>query len=138
MAQDPAVLWARYVQLPQIKAVFRSLRSELGIRPVYHRLERRVDAHILVASLAYCLQITLKNRLQIHAPDLTPTAWLEKLSTVQMIDVWIPTLDGRWLILLCHTPPDRDLQMLLDEIQLALLSQPLPRITAAQVPTRSA
>ena len=138
MAQDPAVLWARYVQLTQIKAVFRSLRSELGIRPVYHRLEPRVDAHILVAFLAYCLQITLKNRLQIHAPDLTPTAWLEKLSTVQMIDVWIPTLDGRWLILPRYTQPDRDLQLLLDKIQLALPPQPPPRITAAQVPPRSA
>jgi transposase len=87
MAEDPAVLWTRYVQLTQIEAVFRSLKSELGIRPVYHRLEPRVDAHIPVAFLAYCLQITLKNRLQIHAPGLTPTAVLEKLSTVQTIDV---------------------------------------------------
>jgi hypothetical protein len=85
--------------LTQIEAVFRSLKSELGIRPIYHRLEHRVDAHILIAFLAYCLQVTLKNRLQIHAPGLTPTAVLEKLATVQMIDVWIPTRDGRWLIL---------------------------------------
>ena len=138
MAEDPAVLWTRYVQLTQIEAVFRSLKSELGVRPVYHRLERRVDAHILVAFLAYCLQITLKNRLQIHAPGLTPAAVLEKLSTVQMIDVWIPTLDGRWLILPRYTQPDRDLRMLLEKIQLALPSQPPPRITAEQVPARSA
>lgn len=137
-AEDPAVLWSRYVQLTQIEAVFRSLKSELGIRPVYHRLEQRVDAHILVAFLAYCLQVTLKNRLQIHAPGLTPTAVLEKLGTVQMIDVWIPTLDGRWLILPRYTQPAKDLQMLLDKIRLALPSQPPPRITAAQASARSA
>jgi hypothetical protein len=68
IAEDPAVLWTRYVQLTQIESVFRSLNSELGIRPVYHRLERRVDAHILVAFLAYCLQVTLKHRLKEHAP----------------------------------------------------------------------
>jgi transposase len=137
--EDPAVLWARYVQLTQIEAVFRSLKSELGIRPVYHRLEHRVDAHIMVAFLAYCLQVTLKNRLQIHAPGLTPTAVLEKLGTVQMIDVHIPTLDGRWLILPRYTQPAKDLQMLLDKLQLTLPSQPPPRITAPPAaPARSA
>src|SRR4051812_980176 len=128
--EDPAVLWTRYVQLTQIESVFRSLKSELGIRPIYHRLERRVDAHILVAFLAYCLQVTLKNRLQIHAPGLTPSAVLEKLGTIQMIDVWIPTHDGRWLILPRYTQPAKDLQVLLEQIRLALPSQPPPRITA--------
>ena len=131
-AEDPAVLWNRYVQLTHIEAVFRSLKSELGIRPVYHRLERRVDAHILIAFLAYCLQVTLKNRLQIHAPGLTPTAVLEKLATIQMIDVWIPTRDGRWLILPRYTQPSKELKLLMQEIQLALPSQPPPRITAPQ------
>jgi transposase len=133
-AEDPAVLWTRYIQLTQIEAVFRSLKSELGIRPVYHRLEKRVDAHILIAFLAYCLQVTLKNRLQIHAPGLTPTAVLEKLSTVQMIDVWIPTRDGRWLILPRYTQPAKDLQLLMEQIQLQLPSQPPPRITAPTLP----
>jgi len=134
-AEDPAVLWARYVQLTQIEAVFRSLKNDLGIRPVYHRLEKRVDAHILIAFLAYCLQVTLKNRLQIHAPGLTPTAVLEKLGTIQMIDVWIPTRDGRWLILPRYTQPTKDLQLLLEQIQLQLPSQPPPRITAPTLPT---
>ena len=79
-AGDPSVLWARYVQLTQIESVFRSLKSELGIRPIYHQLEHRADAHILIAFLAYCLQITLKQRLLLHAPGLTPTAVLEKLA----------------------------------------------------------
>jgi transposase len=129
-AEDPAVLWTRYVQLTQIEAVFRSLKADLGIRPIYHQLEHRVDAHILIAFLAYCLQVTLKNRLQIHAPGLTPTAVLEKLGTIQMIDVWIPTRDGRWLILPRYTQPAKDLQLLLEQIQLQLPSQPPPRITA--------
>lgn len=133
-AEDPAVLWTRYVQLTQIEAVFRSLKSELGIRPIYHRLEHRVDAHILVAFLAYCLQVTLKNRLQIHAPGLTPTAVLEKLGTIQMIDVWIPTRDGRWLILPRYTQPAKDLQVLMAQIHLTLPSQPPPRITATIPP----
>ena len=133
-AEDPAVLWTRYVQLTQIEAAFRSLKSELGIRPIYHRLESRVDAHILIAFLAYCLQVTLKNRLQIHAPGLTPTAVLEKLATIQMIDVWIPTCDGRWLILPRYTQPAKDLQVLLEQVQLSLPSQPPPRITAPVPP----
>ena len=87
------------MQLTQIESVFRSLKSELGIRPIFHRLERRVDAHILIAFLAYSLQVTLKHRLLIHASGLTPTAVLEKLASIQMIDVWVPTTDGRWLIL---------------------------------------
>ena len=129
-AEDPAALWTRYIQLTQIESVFRSLKSELGIRPIYHRLEHRVDAHIMVAFLAYCLQVTLKNRLQIHAPGLTPTAVLDKLATIQMIDVWIPTVDRRWLILPRYTQPAKDLQALLDHIRLALPPQPPPRITS--------
>src|SRR5437867_2572881 len=107
-AEDPAVLWARYVLLTQIEAVFRSLKTELRVRPIYHQLEHRADAHILIAFLAYCLQITLKHHLMTHAPGLTPTSVMEKLATIQMIDVCIPTTDGRWLILPRYTQPDPD------------------------------
>jgi transposase len=133
-AGDPAVLWSRYVQLTQIEAVFRSLKSELGIRPIYHQLEHRAEAHILIAFLAYCLQVTLKNRLTIKAPGLTPTAVMEKLAAIQMIEVCIPTVDGRQLILPRHTQPEKDVQMILHQLQLALPSQPSPRIKAAAVP----
>ena len=132
--EDPAVLWSRYVQLTQIESVFRSLKSELGIRPIYHQKEDRADAHILIAFLAYCLQVTLKNRLMAYAPGLTPSAVLEKLRTIQMIDVCIPTCDGRWLILPRYTQADRDLQLLLHHLQLELPSQPPPRITTAALP----
>ncbi len=132
--EDPAVLWTRYVQLTQIESVFRSLKSELGVRPIYHQLEHRADAHILIAFLAYCLQVTLKNRLMIHAPGLTPAAVFEKLATIQMVEVWIPMLDGRWLVLPRHTQPEPDVQAVLNHIQITLPAQPPPRIKASQVP----
>lgn len=129
-AEDPAVLWTRYVQLTQIEAVFRSLKSELGVRPVYHQLEHRVDAHIMVAFLAYCLQVTLKNQMRSHAPGLTPAAVLDKLAAIQLIDVHIPTSDGRLLVLPRHTQPEPDLQLLLAQLRLELPAQPPPRITS--------
>ena len=130
--EDPAVLWARYVQLTQIESVFRSLKSELGIRPIYHQLEHRADAHVLIAFLAYCLQVTLKNRLLIHAPGLTPAAVLEKLATIQLVEVWIPMVDGRWLVMPRHTQPEKDVQAVLDHLRISLPSQPPPRIKAPQ------
>jgi len=128
-AEDPELLWTRYVQLTQIESAFRSLKSELRVRPIYHQLEHRADAHILIAFLAYCLQVTLKNRLMAHAPGLTPVSAMEKLATIQMIDVCIPTVDGRWLILPRYTQPDTDTKMLLHKLRIDLPVQPPPRIT---------
>ena len=128
-AGDPSVPWGRYGQLTQIESVFRSLKSELGIRPIYHQLEHRADAHILIAFLAYCLQITLKQRLLRHAPGLTPSAVLEKLAEIQMIDIWIPTVDHRWLILPRYTQPSSDTKLLIEKLRLELPSQPPPRLT---------
>jgi transposase len=132
-SQDPAVLWTRYIQLTQIESVFRSLKSELGIRPIFHQLEHRADAHVLIAFLAYCLQVTLKNRLLIHASGLTPSAVFEKLATIQMVEVWIPMLDSRWLVLPRHTQPEKDVQAVLDQLRITLPSQPPPRIKASQI-----
>jgi transposase len=132
--EDPAVLWTRYVQLTQIESVFRSLKIELGIRPIYHQLEHRADAHVFIAFLAYCLQVTLKNRLLMHAPGLTPLSVLEKLSTIQMVEVWIPMLDGRWLVLPRHTQPEPDVQALLEQIRITLPPQLPPRIKSSQLP----
>ncbi len=131
--EDPAVLWTRYVQLTQIESVFRSLKSELSIRPIRHQLEHRADAHVLVAFLAYCLQVTLKNRLTRHAPGLTPAAVFDKLATIQMVEVWIPMVDGRWLVMPRHTQPEPDVQALLNQIRIALPCQPPPRIKASQI-----
>jgi hypothetical protein len=136
VAEDPAVLWERYIQLTQIEAAFRTMKSELGIRPIYHQLEHRVEAHILVAFLAYCLIVTLKNRLQALAPGLTPKTVLEKLGAIQMLDVWLPTTDGRWLVMPRYTQPEAEQAILLHKLQLHLPPQPPPRIK--QHPSQSA
>lgn len=130
VGEDPAVLWERYVQLAQIEAAFKTMKSELGIRPLYHQLGHRVEAHILVAFLAYCLLVTLKNRLQVLAPGLTPKAVLEKLASIQMLDVWLPTTDGRWLVMPRFTQPEADQAILLHKLKLELPQQPPPRIKA--------
>ncbi len=140
-AEDPAVLWTRYVQLTQIESVFRCLKSELSIRPIHHQLEHRADAHVLIAFLAYCLQVTLKNRLMIHASGLTPAAVFEKMATIQMVEVWIPMLDGRWLMLPRYTQPEKDVQAMLNKLDIILPCQPPPRIKSSQIlppPTKSA
>ena len=130
VAEDPAVLWDRYMQLTQIEAAFKCLKSELGIRPIYHQLEHRVEAHILVAFLAYCLSVTLKHRLQVHAPGLTPRAVLEKLASIQMLDVSFPTTDGRCLTMPRYTEPADEVALLLHQLQLTLPNQPPPRLAA--------
>jgi transposase len=140
-AEDPAVLWTRYVQLTQIESVFRCLKSELSIRPIHHQLEHRADAHVLIAFLAYCLQVTLKNRLMIHASGLTPASVFEKMATIQMVEVWIPMLDGRWLMLPRYTQPEKDVQALLNKLDITLPCQPPPRIKSSQTlpsPTKPA
>ncbi len=126
VAEDPAVLWDRYMQLTQIEAAFKSMKSDLGLRPIYHRIEHRVEAHILVAFLAYCLTVTLKHRLQASAPGLTPKAVLEKLATIQMLDVWLPTTDNRWLVMPRYTQPQADQALLLHKLKLSLPPQPPP------------
>ena len=127
-SEDPAVLWERYIQLTQIEAAFKTMKSELGLRPIYHQLQHRVEAHILVAFLAYCLVVTLKSRLQVLAPGLTPKAVLEKLAAIQMLDVWLPTTDGRWLVMPRYTQPEPEQAILLHELKLHLPQQPAPRI----------
>jgi transposase len=134
VAEDPAVLWDRYVQLTQIEAAFKCLKSDLGIRPIHHQLEHRVDAHILVAFLAYCLTVTLRYRLRMHAPGLTPRAVLEKLAGIQMLDVSFPTTDGRRLVMPRYTEPNPEQSLLLHHLNLVLPKQPPPRITTAASP----
>ena len=129
-AENPALLWQHYVQLTEIEAVFRALKSDLAIRPIFHRKDTRIEAHIFVSFLAYCLYITLGQRLRALAPGLTPRAVLEKMSAIQMVDLWVPTIDGRLLILPRYTQPEKDHQMLLHELHLQLPSQPLPRIVS--------
>lgn len=91
-ASDPAVLWRHYIQLTEIEQAFKELKGDLGIRPIYHQLDHRIEAHIFVAFIAYCLQVTLKFRARRLAPGLTPRAIFEKLSAIQMGEA--PRLSG--------------------------------------------
>jgi hypothetical protein len=125
---DPAKLWQHYIQLTEIEQAFKELKSDLSIRPIYHQTDERIEAHIFVAFMAYCLQVTLKHKSRQLASGLTPRSILEKFSTVQMVDVHLPTTDGRYLILPRYTHPDRDLKMLLARLQFVLPKQPPPRI----------
>jgi hypothetical protein len=129
-ASDPAMLWRYYIQLTEIEQAFKELKGDLSIRPIYHQKDERIEAHIFVAFMAYCLQVTLKHQARQLAPGLTPRSILEKFSTMQMVDVHLPTTDGRYLILPRYTQPDRDLKLLLAQLKLILPKQPPPRIVA--------
>ena len=129
-ATDPVMLWQYYIQLTEIEQAFKELKGDLSIRPIYHQTDERIEAHIFVAFMAYCLQVTLKHRARQLAPGLTPRSILEKFSTMQMLDVHLPTTDGRYLILPRHTQPDRDMKLLLAQLKLILPKQPPPKIVA--------
>jgi hypothetical protein len=128
---DPAKLWTYYLQLGMVEEAFKNLKGDLAIRPIFHQEEARIEAHIFIAFLAYCLHVTLKRRLHALAPGLTPRSVLEKFSTLQMIDVQVPTTDGRELMLTRYTQPEPDLSLLLDKLKLDLPAQPPPKISAA-------
>ena len=129
---DPAKLWSLYLQLVNVEEAFKNLKGDLAIRPIFHQSEKRIEAHILVSFLAYCLHITLTERLRLLAPGLTARSALEKFAAMQMIDVHLPTTDGRELILTRTTQPEPELQLLLDKLKLELPAQPPPKITTAQ------
>ena len=131
--EDPAQLWQYYLQLVEVEQAFKELKGDLAIRPIYHQTDERIEAHIFVAFVAYCLQVTLKQRLRGLAPGLTPRAVLEKLSAIQMVDVHLPTTDGRHLVLPRYTQPDGDQKLLLQQLKLRLPDQPPPRIAAEAV-----
>jgi transposase len=129
---DPAELWNYYLQLVQVEEAFRNLKGDLALRPIYHQHEARIEAHIFLAFLAYCLHVTLKRQLHAHAPGLTPRCVLEKFATVQMLDVHIPTTDGRELVLTRYTQPESEISLLLDRLNLELPDQPPPKITSSK------
>ena len=130
---DPAQLWQYYTQLVAVEEAFRNLKGDLAIRPIFHQDEKRIEAHIFIAFLAYCMQITLTRRLHALAPGLTARSALEKFAAVQMIDVHLPTTDGREIRLTRYTHPEPELQLVIDRLKLRLPPQPPPRITTADV-----
>jgi len=130
---DPDQLWTFYVQLTEVEQAFKELKHDLAVRPIHHQIESRIEAHIFVAFLAYCLHVSLGRRLKDLAPGLTPRSVLEKFKAMQMLDVHLPTTDGREVILTRFTQPEPDQRMLLEKLKLQLPEQPPPKITAAQV-----
>ena len=123
-----------------IEEAFKNLKGDLAIRPIFHHDESRIEAHIFIAFLAYALQVTLTRRLHALAPGLTARSALEKFAAVQMIDVHLPTTDGREIVLTRYTQPEPELQLLINQLKLTPPSQPPPKITAtalAQITLRS-
>jgi transposase len=130
-AHEPDALWTFYIQLTEVEQAFKEIKHDLAIRPIFHKTEERIQAHIFVAFLAYCLQATLKAKLRALAGGTTPREVLAKFKTMQMVDVHLPTTDGRELTLSRYTQPEAEHRMLLDQLRLSLPSQPPPKITAA-------
>jgi transposase len=127
---DPKLLWQYYLQLVAIEAAFKNLKDDLQIRPIFHKKEARIEAHIFVAYLAYCLHVTLQAKLRQVAGGLTPRAVLEKFGTMQMMDVCFPTEQpGKELLFRRYTQPEKDHQMLLSQLGWQLPEQPPPRIS---------
>ena len=134
---DQAVpLWERYLQLGEIEAAFKTLKSDLSVRPIRHHVGPRIEAHILVCFLAYCLHVTLRKRLAAHAPGLTPREVLETLSGLLMLDVHLPLADGRELVLPRYTQPEPEQRLVLEKLGWEWPAQPPPRIRARQASAR--
>jgi len=127
---DPARLWEFYLQLVEVEAAFKHLKGDLAVRPIFHQLPARIEAHIFVAFLAYCLHVTLRAHLRPHAPGLTVRQVLDKFAAMQLLDVHFPTTDGRELIFTRYTEPEPDQHLLLAHLGWTLPAQPPPRITA--------
>jgi transposase len=136
--RTPQELWQFYMQLSEVEAAFKNLKEDLALRPIHHQLEHRIEAHIFISFLAYCLHVTLRRRLRDLAPGLTPRAVLEKFATIQMLDVHLPTDDGRTVILSRYTHPEKDVQLLLHSLKLELPAQPPPKITQPKEPQNPA
>jgi transposase len=131
-AGKPEQLWTFYIQLTEVEQAFKEIKHDLAIRPIFHKTEQRIEAHIFVAFLAYCLQVTLKAKLKAIAGGTTPREVIQKFKSIQMVDVVLPTTDGRQLLLQRYTQPEPEHRMLLDQLRLTLPGQPPPQITAAQ------
>jgi len=130
-ADNPELLWRCYMQLVFVEEAFRTLKGDLGLRPIFHHKPGRIEAHLFVAFLAYCLSITLRQRLRSLAGGLMPRVVFEKLATMHLLDVSVPTTDGRELLLVRRTEPEADVALLLERLGLTLPAQPPPRLRAS-------
>lgn len=127
---NPAKVWEFYLQLVEIEEAFKNIKGDLSIRPIFHQNEARIEAHIFVCFLAYCVQVTLRHQLQGKAPGLTVRQVLEKFGRIQLMNVHFPTTDGRELVFVRYTQPEKDQQLLLAQMNWELPPQAPPKITA--------
>jgi transposase len=128
--ENPAKLWEFYIQLTQVEAAFKDLKDDLSLRPIFHQLEKRIEAHVFIAFQAYCLHVHLRQLLRAQAPGLTPRSVLDKFSAIQMLDVHFPTTDERELIFHRYTQPEKDHKMILAQLSWDLPPQAPPKISA--------
>jgi len=119
-AGTAADLWKKYVQLTEVEAAFRTLKSELAIRPLFHQLEKRVKAHVLVAFLGYALLVTLKHLLKRVGSEYSPAKALQRLSELYSVDIVLPTIEGREIWLRRISKLDEEQQKILYQLQLPL------------------
>lgn len=129
---SPETVWENYLLLTRVEQAFKDLKGDLSIRPIGHQREDRIEAHIFLSFLAYCLHATLRNLARRHAAGLSPRAIIEKLSTMQMIDVHLPTTDGKHIVLHRYTQPEPEVALLLARLQLTLPGQSPPKVRAAE------
>ena len=131
---DPKTLWKKYMIQGEIEYAFRELKNDLGLRPVYHRLDDRIEAHIFAAFMALCLLATLRAIARARAPGLTPRQIIDKFKTLKMVDVILPTTDGRTITLPRHIEPREDTALLLAQLDLTLPAQPPPKVSPSLSP----
>lgn len=130
--KDPAKLWATYMQLTEAEAAFRTMKSEIKVRPIWHWTETRVQAHLMVAFLGYCLWVYLKKCCVGMAPSLTPWALLDQLGRIVLVEVWFELRNGGTICLPRITQPEPAQVALLTQLGWTLPSQPPPRVYPAQ------
>lgn len=132
--RDPAKLWQTYMQLTEAEAAFRTLKSEVKVRPIWHWTAERVEAHVFIAFLGYCLWVCLKKKAERAAPSLTPWQILDQLGRLSLVEVWFELKDGRQLCLPRITQPEPAQALLLAQLNWALPQQPPPRVYAGNLP----
>lgn len=130
--EDPAQIWKLYMLLTQVEEAFKNLKGDLAVRPIFHQNEQRIEAHIFVAFLAFCIHASLRHKLRLKAPGLTPRSLIEELRAIVMLDVHFPTTDGRTLIFSRFTIPNKTQKLLLAQLDLELPPQSPPRITSSR------
>jgi transposase len=131
--KNPAKLWDQYIQLTEVETAFRTLKSEVGLRPIYHWMEPRVEAHVMLAFLAYAMWVCLKWKLKSLASGLSPRQIIELFRRVQLVEVWFDTADGRRICLPRITMPEPEHQVVLQQLDWSLPEQPPPRIYAKDI-----